>query len=137
MLSRLHGETSRNLWERNRELKKSSNFLSAELGKRLERARLDLTPVRGGYVSPDALAQEIGGVGGQTLRNYETGETEPELEMIERLAAVLGVSPGELAFGKETAMTVASEPYPLLPAKEPLRDRDKLPKPKTEKRKGA
>lgn len=137
MLSSLHGETSRNLWKRNRELTKPLKFLSDELGKRLEKARLDLTPVRGGYVSPDALALEIGGVSGQTLRNYETGETEPELQMIERLAAVLRVSPGALTFGSDTALQIAEEPYPLMKPKVPLRDRDKLPGSKTEKRRGA
>lgn len=137
MLSKPHGEASRFLWQRNRELTKSPKFFSAELGKRLERARLELAPLRGGYVSPDALALEIGGVGGQTLRNYETGETEPELEMIERLAAVLRVSPGELAFGKETALSVVEKPYPPLPPKAPLRDRDSLPVSKQQKRRGA
>lgn len=136
-MSSLHGETTRNLWERNRELLKSLKFLSDELGKRLERARLDLTPIRGGYVSPDALALEIGGVTGQTLRNYETGETEPDLEMIERLAAVLRVSPGAITFGSDTAMVIAEEPYPLMKPKVPLRDRDKLAGSKTEKRRGA
>lgn len=117
---------------------KPLKFLSDELGKRLEKARLDLTPVRGGYVSPDALALEIGGVKGQTLRNYETGETEPDLQMIERLAAVLRVSPGELAFGSETALQVAEEPYPLMKPKVPLRDRDKLAAPGDgKKRRGA
>lgn len=136
MLSSLHGQTTRNLWERNRELTKSLKFLCSGFGKRLEDARLALTPLRGGYVSPDALAPEIG-VSGQTLRNYETGETEPDLEMVERLAAVLRLSPGELAFGKETALMVADEPYPPLPPKVPLRDRDRLPARKHEKRKGA
>lgn len=136
-MSSLHGETSRNLWKRNRELSKPLKFLSDELGKRLERARLDLTPIRGGYVSPDALALEIGGVTGQTLRNYETGETEPDLEMIERLAAVLRVAPGAIAFGSETAMVIAEEPYPLMKPKVPLRDRDKLTGSKAEKRRGA
>lgn len=116
---------------------KAPKFLSSDLGKRLEQARLALTPIRGTYISPDALALEIGGISGQTLRNYETGETEPELEMIERLAAVLRVSPGELAFGRETALLIADKPFPLLPAKVPLRDRDKLKSGKTDKRKQA
>lgn len=76
-------------------------FLSRGLRDRLRQARQELTPRRGGYVSQETLAAEVG-VSGVTLGNYESGATEPSLEMIERLAKVLGVSPGFLAFGSHT-----------------------------------
>lgn len=69
-------------------------FLSEALKDRLKQGRLDLTPLRGGFVSQEALAAEVG-VSGVTLGNYESGETEPSLEMVERLAAALGVAPSE------------------------------------------
>lgn len=56
----------------------------------LKAARLRLTAVRGHYVTPEELGKDVG-VSGQTIRNYESGASEPTLEMIEKLAKVLGV----------------------------------------------
>lgn len=86
------------LWERKRKILGKEVFLSRGLRDRLRQARQELTPRRGGYVSQETLAAEVG-VSGVTLGNYESGTTEPSLEMIERLAKVLGVSPAFLAFG--------------------------------------
>jgi transcriptional regulator with XRE-family HTH domain len=56
----------------------------------LKAARLRLTAERGHYVTPDELGKDVG-VSGQTIRNYESGASEPTLDMIEQLAGVLGV----------------------------------------------
>lgn len=88
-------------------------FLSDGLRERLKQARHALTPDRGGYVSLEKLAAEVG-VSGVTLGNYESGATEPDLAMIERLAAVLHVPPAVLAFGEGGA--AVHEPYSPLEA---------------------
>lgn len=64
----------------------------------LRAARLGLTPVRGHYVTPEELGADVG-VTGQTIRNYESGESEPSLIMIERLAHVMSVELGWPPFG--------------------------------------
>jgi transcriptional regulator with XRE-family HTH domain len=138
VLYKARGDNTRILWGCNSDLPKTAKFLCNDFPKRLRDARLALTPKRGGYVSPEALAGEIG-VTDQTIRNYENveGGTEPGLEMVERLAAVLGISPGELAFG-ENALTVAEKPYPPLPPKPAMRSRGRVARAaKDEKRKGA
>jgi DNA-binding XRE family transcriptional regulator len=56
----------------------------------LKNARLRLTAVRGHYVTPEELGKDVG-VSGQTIRNYEDGSSEPNFEMVEKLAAVTGV----------------------------------------------
>lgn len=86
----------------------------------LKQARLDLTPVRGHYVTPDELGEDVG-VSGQTIRNYESGESEPTLEMIERLAAVLGVPLAWPPFDTATkALTLMEE---LVPAVDPVKQK--------------
>lgn len=59
-------------------------------GEGLKTARLKLAASRGHYVTPDELGGDVG-VSGQTIRNYENGASEPNFEMVERLAGVLGV----------------------------------------------
>lgn len=73
-------------------------YLSEGLKDRLKQARLDLTPKRGGFVSQEVLAAEVG-VSGATLGNWESGAYEPSLRLIEDIARVLGVTPTFLAFG--------------------------------------
>lgn len=46
--------------------------------------------MRGHYVAPEELGADVG-VSGQTIRNYESGESEPTMDMIEKLAKVTGV----------------------------------------------
>lgn len=70
-------------------------------GDRLKRARLDQSGPRGGHFSPEKLAEELG-VSGQTVRNWESGTTEPNLEMMKAIAKALGTAPGFLAFGERT-----------------------------------
>jgi transcriptional regulator with XRE-family HTH domain len=58
----------------------------------LKTARLRLAGVRGHYVTPEELGGEIGKTG-QTIRNYESGETEPTLEDIDKLLRATGTEP--------------------------------------------
>lgn len=111
------------LWERKREFLGKEVFLSSTLKERLRQARQELTPKRGGYVSQETLAAEVG-VTGVTLGNYESGATEPSLQMVERLARVLGVTPGYLAFGEGAPRVALAEPdvlreRPVSSAKKP------------------
>lgn len=56
----------------------------------LKHARLRLAGVRGHYVTPEEIGKDVG-VSGQTIRNYESGASEPSLDMIDKLGAVLQV----------------------------------------------
>ncbi len=69
---------------------------------RLKRARLDQSGPRGENFSPEKLAALLG-VSGQTVRNWEAGSAAPDLATIERLARVLGTTPGYLAFNEGEA----------------------------------
>lgn len=53
-------------------------------GERLAAARK-----RAGFTTQEALALVVG-VGGRTIRNYETGRTRPDAVTLERLVRVLG-----------------------------------------------
>lgn len=53
-------------------------------GERLAAARK-----RAGFKTQDALGEEIG-VGGRTIRNYETGKTRPDAGTLEKLVRELG-----------------------------------------------
>lgn len=74
-------------------------------GDRVKSARLDLTVARKGYVSPETLGEELG-VSGQSVRNWESGINEPNLDTIKKLAKALGRSAGFLAFGEEDNTTL-------------------------------
>ena len=65
-----------------------------------------------GRMSQKRLADAVG-TGQSTIASYETGRTQPDLEMIERLASALNMSPAELAFG------AAFSRVPALPMKRP------------------
>lgn len=106
-------------------------YLSDALPARLRRARLELAVSRGKEVSPAALGHEIG-VAGYTIARYEDGGSEPNLKMLEALAAVLGVTPEWLAFGvmAESQDLLGTPPpgferAPLLPLR-PARTRAEL-----------
>lgn len=93
----------------------------------LKTARLRLAAHRGHYVTPEELGADVG-VSGQTIRNYESGESEPNFEMVEKLAGVLGVSLNWPPFG-ERHVSIPEEPRQPLPIE--------LQKPSTKRRKGS
>lgn len=74
---------------------------SETLGNRLAKARLELGAKRGRFVSQADLAAMVD-LTGASVGNYEAGRTEPSYAILERLAKVLGVAPGWLAFGNST-----------------------------------
>lgn len=69
-------------------------------GERIKQARLELGVRRGDFVSPEALAGELG-VTGQTVRNWESEKNEPDLETFAKLAKIFGSNRIWLAFGVE------------------------------------
>lgn len=66
--------------------------------KRLLQARLDAGARRGKILTQTAVADAMG-VSQVTVGRWESGETEPDLSTIAKLARVLGVDPKDLAFG--------------------------------------
>lgn len=76
---------------------------------RLREARQALRRPDGKAVRQADLGKAVGGLSGQAVGAWETGANEPDLATIERLAALLRVSPGQLAFG-DTASDVAQVP---------------------------
>lgn len=96
------------------------------LGHRLTQARLNYGARRGRFISQAELAEMIG-LTGQSVGNYEAGRTEPSYEIVRKLARVLGVTAGFLAFGEETVVipphTVPTKPLPELEALKPSRKR--------------
>lgn len=73
---------------------------SNSFGSRLLEARLAYAVRRGRTVSQSELARLIG-VTPQAWSGWEQGLSEPlELSMIQRIAQLLGVTPGWLAFGQ-------------------------------------
>lgn len=67
--------------------------LSAGFPERLEQARTTAG------MSMEGLAQEIGYSGRSSIQNLEAGNRTPDLPLAERIAQVLGVRPGWLAYG--------------------------------------
>lgn len=72
--------------------------MSAGLGRRVFQARLALSAEVGYQVTQSAIAKALGTTG-TSVGRYEAGLKVPDLEMIERLAAVLRTTPCYLAFG--------------------------------------
>jgi transcriptional regulator with XRE-family HTH domain len=68
------------------------------LGRRVFQARLALSAQLGYSVSQTAVGKALGTTG-TSIGRYESGLKTPDLEMIERLALVLRVTPCYLAFG--------------------------------------
>lgn len=106
--------------------KKSFNQI---FGERLKRIRLDQSGPRGGNFSPEKLGALMD-VSGQTIRNWESGATQPDLESIQRLAKVLKTTAGFIAFGErapEMADLTKYAPADEVPAGayETIEDRDK------------
>ncbi len=77
--------------------------MSAGLGRRLFQARLELSAQLGYAVTQSAVAKALGTTG-TSIGRYEASLKVPDLEMIERLAMVLRVTPCYLAFGCEHPM---------------------------------
>lgn len=89
-----------------RSLTKPTSF-----GNRLAQARLNLGAKQGRFISQAELG-EMAGLTGASVGNYEAGRTEPSYLIVARLAKVLGVTAGFLAFGEET---VVIRPHPVAP----------------------
>jgi transcriptional regulator with XRE-family HTH domain len=68
-------------------------------GKRLSQARRELAVTREDDVSPIDLARELE-VAPATVYSWEADEKTPRRDTLERLAALLGVTPGWLLFGQ-------------------------------------
>jgi transcriptional regulator with XRE-family HTH domain len=106
----------------------SNKPLELRFKDRLKRARLDLTGGRGGVLSPEKLGAMLG-VSGQTIRNWESGATEPSLDMIAQVAKVLGppVTAGYLAFGERGEDMTKYAPADQVPAGayETIEERDR------------
>ena len=98
--------------------------MSAGLGRRLFTARHSLSSQLGYDVTQTAVAKALGTTG-TSIGRYEAGIKIPDLEMIERLAMVLRVTPCYLAFGCEHAISgrditdEEAEPSPRLPPHRP------------------
>ena len=88
----------------------------------LKTARLGLAASRGHYVTPAEIGAEVG-VTGQTIRSYESGATEPTLEMIERLAGVLGVRLGWPPFGDISGLPIEEDSEPLGISRKPQKQK--------------
>ena len=72
----------------------------------------DARRAKGQRLRRDYKAAELArdaGVTSATVSRWENGEVVPDAELIAKLAKILDVSPGWLAFG-ETALRVAEEP---------------------------
>jgi len=78
--------------------------MSAGLGRRLFQARHALSSTLGYSVTQTAVAKALGTTG-TSIGRYEAGIKIPDLELIERLAMVLRVTPCYLAFGCEHPMS--------------------------------
>lgn len=79
-------------------------------GDRLAKARFGKAARTGRTVTQVAVAKAIG-VTSTTIGRWESGEKEPALAVIEKLATVLGVDPCYLAFGRNGGtLTRLTEP---------------------------
>lgn len=83
---------------------------SKGFGGRLKQARLQFGTNRLATMGQEELGRLLG-VTGVTIGRWEDGTREPKkLAILERLAAILGVSAGWLAFGDGEMRRVRSEP---------------------------
>lgn len=80
-------------------LQKAKKWTEMSFGERLKWRRLSLTGASGKLLSPELVGEKLG-VSGQTVRNWESGATEPALAMIVKIAKLLRVRAGFLAFGE-------------------------------------
>lgn len=60
-------------------------------------------------ISHKALADQLE-VGRSTVTHWVSGRAEPSIEAVEQIARVLGVDPGELAFGPASAARLRRAP---------------------------
>lgn len=70
----------------------------ATFGERVYRARLALQAKLGREVTQAEIGERLG-VSGQAVSLWEQDRSQPKLDVIERLAAVLETEPAALAFG--------------------------------------
>jgi len=94
----------------------------SEIGKRIRELRIKKP------MTQSFLAQEIG-VDRRTIINYEKGDSEPPLEIIEKIAKVFGVSPDYLRYGKpiNRKIPVYSRIYAITPFDEDIIDFEEIP----------
>lgn len=97
-----------------RTLTKANTF-----GNRLAQARLNLGARRGRFISQSELG-EMAGLTGASVGNYEAGRTEPSYLIVARLAKVLEVTAGFLAFG-ENALALPIEEGTEEPVERPTK----------------
>lgn len=71
---------------------------SQGFAKRLKQARLDAGARRGSIITQTEIAEAMK-VSQVTVGRWESGESEPDLATIKKLAKVLGADPRDLAFG--------------------------------------
>lgn len=71
---------------------------STGFAKRVLQARLNAGARRGKTLTQTEVAEKLK-VTQATVGRWESGDAEPDLATIKRLAKVLGVDPGDLAFG--------------------------------------
>lgn len=71
---------------------------SKDFAKRLLQARLDAGARRGKMLTQTEIADKLG-VSQVTVGRWESGETEPDLATIAKLAKLFHQDPGDLAFG--------------------------------------
>ena len=84
------------------------------LGERIKAARKQ----RG--MTQRELAQKVG-ISVNSLSRYETGERQPNIETLSKIAEALGVDPVEITYGKQEKEPEPQEP-PLLPFDNGKRD---------------
>lgn len=80
-------------------------------GQRLFQARLAYSAEKGRQVTQAELAR-LAGVSTAAWSTWEAGRSQPPLETIGKVAKVLGVDPGWLAFGTQHAPASRDVPKP-------------------------
>lgn len=106
-------------------------------GRRVLQGRLNLAASRGRTISQVEVGKALD-VTGVTVGRWESGEKEPDLQTIVRLAAYLGVSPGWLAFGEQGGVPAATPPQSVLgPNAVATKHSSQLGLPAARKRRGA
>lgn len=96
----------------------SASYVSTlnSLGKRLRVARLGALERVGREYSQGQLGAALGGVSGQAVSAWEGDVSPPTVDAIAKMAQLLGVTPGWLAFGQEPRFPPAIDHAPAPPA---------------------
>lgn len=89
------------------------------LGARLRQARREMAAREHRDVTQSDVAEAIG-VSKVQVSRYESDLQMPSLDLVPRIAAFLGVSPGWLAFGPDQRETGSAEAPPAYPPAQPM-----------------